>query len=329
MVNQAAFESHSFGQDPGGEQLAEDVNDKVSMNLLDDAYKTLKDGVNSYFQDRPLSEKQEFWNDVSRRLENSGAMPRLSAAFLEDIATPPVGRDGKPQTDRTIAGTDGKIQRSELAGVSGAINPMYKGMATEALKQFDTAAALHNDDGVIDMGEVVDFKQRQTMPDRDQYVDTVIQNLERKLNENPDQAMKYLQQSMSGRARLETPAESQETWKQLAESMKEHGLVDRLSMAFLRSYDQYIDMDHNGSYSKPEVERFQKSLNPVINQFAGHIVDNFATIGTVDYKLDEISKHEVQVYENRVNRAPSEPPSPAEGSGHAEPAPPAQEPPRN
>lgn len=319
MANQAAFESHSFGQDPGGEQLAKDVNELVSKNLLDDAYKTLKNGVNTYFQDRPLSEKQEFWNDVSKKLEDSGAMPKLSAAFLEDIATPPAGKDGKPQTDRTIAGSDGKIQRSELAGVSGAINPMYRGMATEALKQFDTAAALHNDDGVIDMGEVADFKQRQTMPDRDEYVDSVVKNLERKLNEDPDQAMKYLQQSMTGRARLETPAESQETWTKLAESMKEHGLVDRLSMAFLRSYDQYIDMDHSGSYSKPELERFQKSLNPVISQFAGNVIENFATIGTVDYRLDEISRHEVEVYEKRVNRAPTDPAKPVDGSGHAKP----------
>ncbi|MBZ0184765.1 MAG: hypothetical protein K8F91_00835 [Candidatus Obscuribacterales bacterium] len=300
MAHQAPLDSGTLSQeftqeftpDSGGDNLAKQVNEKVSQNLLDDAYKTLKSGVNSSFSDKPLSEKQEFWGDVSKSLEESGALTKLSAVFLEDIS-------------KAVAGSDGKIQRSELAGVSSSKNPMYSGLASQAMKEFDIAASLSSNDGVIDMQEIADYKLRQTMPDTDKYTDLVLKNLTRKLAESPGEAMKYLSQSMAGRARLETPEESQKTWTQLAEKLNAHGLVEPLSMAFLRLNNNQVDMNKNESFSLSEVQRFQQSRNPIMKQFADHIVKDFANIATIDYKLDEISQNEATIYE-RKKIAPSD-----------------------
>ncbi len=308
QFNSSAAESYSaFADETPAEKLAKQVNDKVSHNLLEAAYADLKKGVDSQIADMPLKEKNAFWDEVASHLDQ-GAITKLSSVFLVQ------------NFDIYDSNKDGKLKESELFGVKQAANPFYRGLGSEVAKNFSTASSLYEADGSIDKNEATNFRARQVMPTQDQYTDAVIANVIRRLGEPvkaekgkvPDSAatvaMEYLSSSMSGRAALETSAESQATWKQLSEKLAQNGLVEKLSMAYLKESRENLQMKEGASFSMQQLSLLQKSLNPVRKQFADYIATNFESIASVRLNdpLNQISEDERQVYERKMNKKVSE-----------------------
>ncbi len=309
MPNQSTRSAESnpaFENETPAEKLAQQVNDKVAHNLFDAAYADLKKGVAKQVADMPLKEKQAFFTDVASHLDE-GAMAKLSAVFINE--------------NRNLYDRDknGQLTKSELSQSTQALDPFYKGLGTEAVKHFDVASSLKSADGVIDADEAKNFVARQKMSSQDKYTDDVVANVIRKLAEptkvekgmEPEsaatKAMEYLNTSMSGRAALETSEESQATWTQLAEKLKQNGLVEKLSMAYLKENRDNLQMkDENAAFSMGHLNLLKKSINPVQKQFAEYVSANFANIAEVRLNdpLTMISEDERKLYERKMNPKP-------------------------
>lgn len=293
----------AYAQETPAQKLANEVNKKVAQNLLEAAYADLKKGVNAQVADMPLDEKKAFWSEVENNL-NPGAMTKLSSVFLNE------------NFSRFDSNNDGTLKKSELSGLSSALDPFYKGLGSELLKNFDVAANLSwADASSIDATEAKNFRTRQVMPSHEVYTDAVIDNIIRKLGEpvkpgapgttpesQASQAMKYLTDSMTGRSSLETSEESQVTWKELSEKLQQHGLVEKLSMAYLKESREHLQKKADTPFSMKELSILQQSINPVRKQFATYIADNFKSIAEVRLSdpLNLISEEERQVYERKM-----------------------------
>jgi Ca2+-binding EF-hand superfamily protein len=273
------------------EELASQVSEKVSQHLLDEAYSLLKTGVQADFANKNATERNASWAVISGKLNENGSLSKLSAEFLKDIST---------DVDRN---NDGKVQLNELSGVAqNARNPFYKGMAQEAVKSFDIAASLHQDDKAIDKFELSSFAKRQYMPAREQFVDSVIAGTMAKLvNDTPSKAYEFLWNSVSARSGMETPTERLETWGKIAEQLAARDLTPKLSMAFLTHTNQYLDGDKNGSISKAEISKFTQSRSPIMREFTQYLTKEFDNIASVDYDYNQISQREKAVYESKMN----------------------------
>jgi hypothetical protein len=273
------------------EELASQVSEKVSQQLLDEAYSLLKSGVQADFANKNATERNASWAVISGKLNENGSLSKLSAEFLKDISA-------DVDTNK-----DGKVQLNELSGVAqNARNPFYKGMAQEAVKSFDIAASLHQDDKAIDRFELSSFAKRQYMPAREQFVDSVIAGTMAKLvNDTPSKAYEFLWNSVSARSGMETPTERLETWGKIAEQLAARDLTPKLSMAFLTHTNQYLDVDKNGSISKAEISKFTQSRSPIMREFAQYVTREFDNIASVDYDYNQISQREKAVYESKMN----------------------------
>lgn len=270
------------------EKLASAVSEKVSQHLLDEAYTLLKTGVEASFATKNAEEKDAAWKTISEKLQKDGSLTKLSAPFLKDVT---------PLID---ANHDNKIQKSELSPVANnAKNPFYKGMAKEMLGNFDLVASLHTEDGAIDKLELSAYSKRQFMPPRADFVDSLIKNIESKVNENPAEAVKVLQDSLSVRANMENRGERIETWTQVADQLKSHNLIGRMSMAFLTHNKEHFDTNKNNQFGRDEVKKYEASPSPVMREFAKYIGTEFDKISTVDYNSNEISKTEQAIYEQK------------------------------
>lgn len=305
--NAQAVESHSaFASETPAEKLAHQVNEKAAHNLFDAAYADLKKGVDKQVADLPLKEKHAFWNEVASHLDES-TKTKLGAVFIQE---------NHSLYDRD---KNGQLTRSELTQSTQALDPFYKGLGTEAVKSFDVASSLrHTADGIIDKDEAKNFVERQKMSSQDKYTDDVVANIIRKLGEpvkaepgkeadSPaTKAMEYLNSSMSGRAALETSEESQATWKQLSEKLAQNGLVEKLSMAYLKENRENLRMKEDGSFSMEHLALLKKSINPVQKQFAEYVSSNFANIAEVRLNdpLNMISESERKLYERKMNAKP-------------------------
>ncbi|MCA9802818.1 MAG: hypothetical protein KC777_12675 [Cyanobacteria bacterium HKST-UBA02] len=295
----------------GADLLASQVNEKVSQNLLDDAYKILKEGVKTSCADMTESDKQKFWSNVNQDLEESGALPKLSAVFLQDMGS-------------KIAGSDGKIQASELSRATGSSNPMVKGLSSQALRNFETISSLHRQDGEIDRGEIDDYRRRLFMPSREEFVESVVKGIRTPGSKDVEtqlgDGLAFLNRKVSSRSGMETPDETSLTLEALSERfVYDRDLAPGLAAAFLMSNWSKLDQNHNGAISFNELSPYARSSNPLYRMFVDQTLELARNLPDTD---GELTPQEIDyLYPSMVYRHPSdsdgqplmEPPQPASG----------------
>lgn len=260
------------------DDLAAKVTEQVSKGNLDAAYATFKKELHDEFSTMPLEEKRETWAAVSKKLEDNGTLPKLAAAWLDDISHE--------------LPANSSITKSQLDSIAkNALDPFYSGFASEMSKQFDVASRLQNVDGKIDANEIAAFKARQTQSSSESFADYVVKGVEKNASTSPANAYSFLSQMVYDRAKRETPEEEAATWKNIDEKLQAKGLVPKLSMGFLEA--NFADK----SVSLNLMTNIEKSTtNPLTKELSGYIVDQFPKIATVDYQLNEISPAERKLY---------------------------------
>lgn len=269
-----------------GDDLAQKITDKVANNQLDDAYAILKNGVNAQFSTETLAEKQATWAALSKTLEDNKTLPKLAAEWLSEVA---------PQ----LADHDGHISKAALTNIAEhQVNPFYKGMASQMLKEYDTAAKLQDDDGKISLQEVAAFKSRQTQPSNEDFTKYVIADAEN--TKSPAQAYLYLQSRIYNRNKTETKEEREATWQGICEQMNNHHLVPKLAMGFLDVHADQIGNSKDHGVSFQMMNKISNNNVFLTKELAGFIVKEFPNIATVDYKLDEISPTERKLYKEKI-----------------------------
>ncbi|MGD9681940.1 MAG: hypothetical protein AB7W16_12215 [Candidatus Obscuribacterales bacterium] len=288
----------------GADLLASQVNEKISRNLLDDAYKTLKEGVKTSCADMTDSQKQKFWSEVNHDLEESGALPKLSAVFLQDMGS-------------TIAGSDGKIQASELSRATGSSNPMVKGLSSQALRNFETISSLHHQDGVIDRGEIDDYRRRLFMPSREEFVESVVKGIRapgsKDVESRMGEGLAFLNRKLNSRSGMETPDETRLTLEALSERfVYDRDLAPGLAAAFARSNWSKLDQNHNGAISFDELSPYARSSNPLYRMFVDQTLELARNLPDTD---GELTPQEIDyLYPSDSDGQPLiEPPQPASG----------------
>lgn len=272
---------------PQVDDLAKKVTEQVSNGHLDGAYAMLKKELQTEFSTMPLEEKRETWNALSKKLEENGTLPKLSAAWLSDWSTNMV----------TPAGSS--FAKGTFEKVANVLDPMTAGFAGEISKQFDVASRLGTDDGKIDPSEIAAFKARQTQLAPDKFADEIARKTaEKYTTASPADAYKYLSAELYRRTKQETPEEEAATWKLVDAKLHEKGLIPKLSMGFLETSwsDKPATLRQMEGISK------QESINPLTREVAGYIAEAFPKIGTVDYRLDEISVAERKLYTDKLNQ---------------------------
>ncbi len=267
------------------DDLAKKVSEQISKGQLDSAYSMVKTELHAEFATMPLAEKQETWAALSKKLEENGTLPKLAAAWLSDLST------------EFPKGTEVSFTKSQLDSIAkNAKDPFYSGFAAEMSKQFDVASRLDKVDGKIDANEIAAFKDRQTQASSDKFADNVVKNVEKYAATSPSEAYSYLSSVVYDRTKRETPEEEVATWKTIDQKLNAKGLVPKLAMGFLESnfHDQPVTSRQMAGIEKG-------SSNPLTKELAGFVVREFPKIGTVDYKLDEISAAERKLYTQKIS----------------------------
>lgn len=268
------------------DDLAQKVTEQVSKGHLDGAYAMLKKELNAEFSTMPLEEKRETWNAISKKLEDNGTLPKLAAAWLSDWSTHSV----------TPAGAS--FSKGTFDNVSKALDPMVSGFAGQISKQFDVASRLGEDDGKIDASEIAAFKARQIQSAPDKFADDLVNKTAEKYATSPAEAYKYISSELFNRKKQETPEEEAATWKIVDDKLHAKGLIPKLSMGFLETSwsDKPATLRQMEGISK------QANINPLTREVASYIAEEFPKIGTVDYRLDEISVAERKLYTDKLNK---------------------------
>jgi hypothetical protein len=267
------------------DDLAKKVGEQVSKGQLDSAYTLVKTELHAEFATMPLAEKQQTWADLSKKLENNGTLPKLAAAWLSDLST------------EFPKGTEVSFTKAQLDSIAkNAKDPFYSGFAAEMSKQFDVASRLDKVDGKIDANEIAAFKDRQTQASPEKFSDNVAKNVEKYAATNPTEAYAYLSSVVFDRAKRETPEEEVSTWKAIDGKLNAKGLVPKLAMGFLDAnfHDKPVTLSQITSIEKG-------SVNALTKELTGFIVNEFPKIGTVDYRLDEISVAERKLYTQKIS----------------------------
>lgn len=262
------------------DDLAQKVTEQVSKGQLDNAYTMMKTELHAEFSTMPLEEKRQTWNAISKKLEDNGTLPKLAAAWLADLS------------HEFPKGVDVQFTKPQLDSIAkNALDPFYAGFAGEVSKQFDIASRLGKDDGKIDASEVAAFKDRQLQASPEKFADNVVKNVEKYAATSPTEAYSYLTSVVFDRAKRETPEEEAATWKNIDDKLNAKGLIPKLSMGFLDAnfHDKPVTLSQMQSIEKG-------SPNLLTKELTGYIVDSFPKIGTVDYRLDEISVDERKLY---------------------------------
>lgn len=249
----------------------------------------LKNDLGKNTRNLPADDKEAYWSAIATELESreKGSLSKLSAFWLQHFSD----ENGGPARL--------KISRSLLSSVArNAWDPLNRGMADAVLKDFSVASSLRASDDIVDGEEIKAYAKRQYQPTREVFSERLIHDVEVKMVEDPQAAMKMLVDRLNIRAQTETPEERVSTAGRIAEALSERNLVDKLSMAWLSHFSQYIDVDKkDGVYTQPEIERFSNSYNPIYKQFAKNILKDFRTIASVDFPEDTINSREIGIYQ--------------------------------
>ena len=276
-----------FDKQPAAQvdDLAQKVTEQVSKGQLDSAYAMMKTELHAEFSTMPLEEKRQTWNALSQKLEDNGVLPKLAAAWLADLS------------HEFPKGTDVSFTKSQLDSIAkNALDPFYSGFASEMSKQFDVASRLGKDDNKIDASEVASFKDRQLQASSEKFAENVVKNVEKYAATSPTEAYTYLSSVIFDRTKRETPEEEAATWKNIDEKLNAKGLIPKLSMGFLDANF------HDNPVTQSQMASIEKgSPNLLTKELAGFIVDAFPKIGTVDYRLDEISAAERKLYTQKLS----------------------------
>lgn len=261
---------------------------------MDEAYAALKDGLNRDFGQRNARECADEWNNVSERLTQNGVLPKMTASFL------------KTEFDQIDSNHDGAISRGELTKVSNSWHPMYKGMATQALKEFDAASSLGAQDDAIDKREVKQLERRLWAAPREAFVNKLIKDLDKQLNDavpnlkTPAAAAKLLYDQVGMRLGTETPAERIQTLQAITDALKKNGMIAPLATAFMQ-VGGGVDTNKDGKFSMEEVTKFQTSRSPLMREFSNYVVENFYDIPRGPMVRNEFTAWEAEKYADNMN----------------------------
>jgi hypothetical protein len=282
------------------EDFAAKVSVDIAANGLENAYKHFNGAIEVKLSGKTFVEKEAEWTKYSKALENSGALPKLGAEFLIENGSALDRADGK---------ADGIIHRDSLINLAAVTkNPVYKELDHQALKQFDTAAALHYDDGTIDSGELSSFKDRQSMSSRDDFTKSLVEHVFKALEKSPADAAGQLQFVMGARSVKETQPEREETWNAVLAALKkgDANIVAKLSMSWMNNNIDAIDKDRKKDQAVDvtvaDLDPFARSRFPMMRTFAQYVKDNFDGIATTDgySDFDKISLREMQIYQEKM-----------------------------
>jgi hypothetical protein len=316
MVSPATDASYTS---PPEQDLADKVAEKVKCNLIEEAYALMKDGVKninagrdedhdgvidsgrSRGTDIPLNdkEKEQVWKDLSAELKEKDPliMSKLSAAWLKDLNTE-LKSYNMPLTTEIV-----KNVASSNRGES-----MAKTLAGAALPDINNVAALDSADGKFTDRELQSNIGRQIQIPREEFVKKVVDFVSSKSAANPEEAMKSLYNIISDRASRETQPETMETFKQVAEALKNKPeVVAKLSMPWMLREQEWIDTNDvdrkDNAFSRKEINDFSSRCDSVGKVFAEHIkanFDNIATTSTYIQDANRITRDEVDNYNRRL-----------------------------
>ncbi len=281
-------------RDNSADKIVNTVTEKVTQGLTDEAYTAMKDGLMRDFSQRNAKECGEEWKNVSDKLTANGTLPKMTAAFL------------KNEFDAIDQNHDGSISKGELTKVSNSWHPMYKGMATQALKDFDTAASLGSQDDKIDKRELGQLERRNWAAPREKFVDKLVKDLDKQLNDavpnlkSPTAAAQYLYNQIGIRLGVETPAERIETLQAVTDALKKNGMIAPLATSFM-AVGGGVDANKDGKFSMDEVSKFKNSRSPLMKEFTNYVVDNFYDIPRGPMVRQEFTAWEAEKYADKMN----------------------------
>jgi hypothetical protein len=282
------------------EDFAAKVSVDIATNGLESAYKHFSGAIEVKLSGKTSVQKEAEWSKYSKALETSGALPKLGAEFLIEHGAAMDKADGQ---------VDGVIHKESLLHLAAVTkNPVYRGLDQQALQQFDTAAALHHDDGVIDARELSSFKDRQSMPSPENFTSSVVEQVFKALEKSPADAVGRLQLLLGARSVSETEPEKEETWKETLAALEKRdaNIVGKLSMSWMNNNIDAIDRDRKQdqavSVTVADLDPFAKSRFPMMRTFAQYVQDNFDQIAATDgySNFDKISSREMTIYQEKM-----------------------------
>jgi hypothetical protein len=282
------------------EDFAAKVSVDIATNGLESAYKHFHSAIDVQLAGKTCVEKETEWTKYSKALETSGALPKLGAEFLIENGAALDKADGK---------ADGVIHKESLLHLAAVTkNPVYKDLDQQTLQQFDTAAALHHDDGVIDARELSSFKDRQSMPSRENFTSSLVEQVFKALQKSPADAVGRLQLLLGARSVSETQPEKEETWKEMLVALEKRdaNIVGKLSMSWMTNNIDAIERNRQKgqavSVTVADLDPFAKSRFPMMRTFAQYVKDNFDQIATTDgySDFDKISSREMTIYQEKM-----------------------------
>lgn len=309
----------SFSPPEPEKDLADQILDKVSKNMLDDAYDLLRSGMSLQFKGMdenhdgikdaasangyvPMNqeERQQAVDDLMAKLaKKPDAIDKLSAGWLSSLYEENFPDKNKP----------GKLAQQRVADEAKNGDAIDKVLGTAALKDLHNVANIATQDDLIDSQDVFWNTYRKVQKPSEEYAKDFAARLEKNLKENPAEALKKASQEFAGRALSETNEETGKTYNALVAELKNHPeLMAQASAMWMHNNFTAIDRNNHsgfsdGRVSAKELEEFGTKCTMVEDLFLGYMMSHYKDISGLSTQIEDdtqITQDEIAGHVARV-----------------------------